>query len=208
MRPPIYHFSGPPASLKPSDELSEPRRCRVADPPSGVLKPGDPGEPGDREYGDAECWRVGWNWPVVWMATVVAPVLGVPAFVAIARGFEGAFVEVVAAGAEVDVGASVEAEAVDAVVLAALGTVVLAVFCIAEWALNAARKLEKKGRLVVGIVSAIEVSAAGLSVLRSSQSSDLGVSKRSESPGGRLPLARASILMLRAWLVTADSADS
>jgi len=51
-------------------------------------KPGDPGEPGEVEYGDFECCLVGWNWPAIWIAAVVAPAVFCPPFVVIVRGFE------------------------------------------------------------------------------------------------------------------------
>jgi len=54
----------------------------------GVNAPA-PGEPGDREYGDAECCLVGWNWLAACIATVVAPLDVCAAFVTIVRLLEG-----------------------------------------------------------------------------------------------------------------------
>jgi len=51
-----------------------------------------PGEPGDLEYGDAECCRVGWNWPAACMATVVAPLGGCDALETMVRFWEVVFV--------------------------------------------------------------------------------------------------------------------
>jgi hypothetical protein len=50
-----------------------------------------PGEPGDLEYGDAECCRVGWNWPAACIATVVAPPCACDAFVTTLRFCEVVF---------------------------------------------------------------------------------------------------------------------
>jgi hypothetical protein len=104
-----------------------------------------PGEPGDREYGDAECCLVGWNWPAACMATVVAPVDGWPALVVMLRLAEGFVVEEVA----------VEGVAVDwkegCVVPATADGDDVAAFCMLEWARKAERKLPKKG-LFVGIL--------------------------------------------------------
>jgi len=54
----------------------------------GLRAPPELGELGDLEYGEAECCRVGWNWPVACIATVVAPFDGWPAFVTMLRLFE------------------------------------------------------------------------------------------------------------------------
>jgi hypothetical protein len=72
----MYHFSAPSeVSRNPSDELSDPLLPLLC---SGVKAP-VPGEPGDREYGEVECWREVWKW-LACMATDVAPVVG-PALV-------------------------------------------------------------------------------------------------------------------------------
>ena len=100
----MYHFSCPNTSRKPpSDELSELRRrgaCCL--PPNELLLPPPPPpvgavptglEPGERESGEVECWRVCCRWPAAWTAAGVAPWLepccGPLAFVDIERGFEG-----------------------------------------------------------------------------------------------------------------------
>jgi hypothetical protein len=86
--------------LNPSELLSDPLLPRLCNGLSAFPEVGD--VPGDLEYGEEECWRVGWKWVVeVWMATVVAPApeVGCPDFVVvIVLAAEGVFCEV-----EVDV---------------------------------------------------------------------------------------------------------
>jgi hypothetical protein len=57
-------------SLKPSEELSEPRLLRWFAPGMGNALAWT-GEV-ERWYGVA-CCLVGWNWPLVWTTVVVAP---------------------------------------------------------------------------------------------------------------------------------------
>ncbi len=123
------------------------------------LEPG----PGERERGEAECWRVCCRWPAAWTAAVVTPWLAeeedwaaAVALVDMERGFDGP-VE----------GAAVEAEGTWEEACVAVGVfdkaVVEVPLWMAEWARKAARKLARKDRLVgmfVGVVgkSAFECS--------------------------------------------------
>ena len=88
----------------------------------------------ERWYG-AACCLVGWNCPEACTAAAVPPGEGGPAFVAIARDVCGFWLGVCEA-----------AEAVCAYEVATAADCEPAVFWTADWARNAARKPEKKGR--------------------------------------------------------------
>lgn len=105
----------------------------------------------ERWYG-AVCWRVGWNWPVAWTAAVVAPGEVGPVLVVMVRVAPGVVVLVVV----VDVGCEGEGECVYAAAPAAAAAEVdEAAFCMADWARKAERNPEKKGLLVVMVVSEV-----------------------------------------------------
>jgi hypothetical protein len=131
VRPPIYHFSAPRTSLKPS--LLEslpllPLELVIYRPsyrvPSAAVFAG----PGDRERGEVECVRG--EWRDVSAAVVAPDPFGFVAVV-IDRGCDGD---------EACVFGDVEVREV--------GEDVAFPCWIAEWALKAARKLAKKGRWV------------------------------------------------------------
>lgn len=125
-------------SRNPSDELSEPRLSLR--PAPGIGKAAEAGEV-ERWYG-AGCWRAGWNWVVACIAAVVGP------------GEEGPVFDVSVRGVVVEEGLVVVVAAY-AVPVAAWD---VAAFWMADWALKAAKKLAKKGRLVVILVVVVEVT--------------------------------------------------
>jgi hypothetical protein len=91
------------------------------------------------------CCRVGWNCAAACTAAVVGPVGALPALVVIVRGAEDALGDM---DADVDCWREVLCVYDDGVLVPVTPGEVVAAFCIAECARNAAKKFERNGRFV------------------------------------------------------------
>lgn len=107
----------------------------------------------ERWYG-AACCLVGWNWPEACTAAVVAPGEGGPAFVVIVRAVLEPWI------------AFWDEEGLWEYEVAAAADWELAAFWMADWARKAARKFEKKGRLVDMVSRSARIQGAGQGAVR------------------------------------------